>query len=118
MVTLCAVGTLGAKAQDAEGGADAETARRQLFSNPTGPMADVHISESIVFLGEGASSHYTVQLTHAPGMREDETVRRRRRCRHRRARCSAARHPRGPPLLAACPEIFLGLCRSISTTTR
>ena len=60
-----------AQAQDA---AEEASVRRQLFSNPTAPMADVLVSESVIFLSEGQAAEYTIQLTHAPGMREDETV--------------------------------------------
>eukprot|EP01048_Picozoa_sp_COSAG05_P029832 COSAG05_NODE_10031_length_587_cov_0.745902_1_plen_132_part_01 len=49
-------------------------ARRRLFSDPAQAMPDVYMSESVVELDEGKSATYTVQLTHAPGMREDGTV--------------------------------------------
>ena len=49
--------------------------RRQLFSTPAQPLPDVYVSKSVVDLDEGKSTTYTIQLTHAPGMREDGTVR-------------------------------------------
>ena len=50
------------------------TGRDMLFTNPVAELPDVYISESVLFLEEGVSAFYTVQLTHQPGVREDETV--------------------------------------------
>ena len=59
--------------------ADADSAqgagRRQLWDNPSGPLPDVYVSETSLFLAEGEATQYTVSLTTTPGMREDTTVR-------------------------------------------
>jgi len=50
------------------------TGRDLLFSDPTADLPDVRISESVKYVNEGSSFYYTVELTHAPGMREDQTI--------------------------------------------
>ena len=50
------------------------TGRTQLFSDAGGPLPDVVMSESFLTVAEGDTVTYTVALTHAPGMREDETI--------------------------------------------
>ena len=50
------------------------TGRDLLFSDPTAELPDVRISESVKYVNEGSSFYYTVELTHKPGMREDQTV--------------------------------------------
>jgi hypothetical protein len=50
-------------------GADEDTDRRQLFSNPTRDLPDVYVSETIHYGSEGDSFEYTVHLTHPPGAR-------------------------------------------------
>eukprot|EP01043_Picozoa_sp_COSAG02_P065075 COSAG02_NODE_9708_length_2136_cov_1.568974_1_plen_446_part_01 len=52
----------------------ADTGRDLLFSDPTANLPDVKISESVKYVNEGSSFYYTVELTHVPGMREDQTV--------------------------------------------
>ena len=37
-------------------------------------MPDVKISDSVKYVNEGSSFYYTVELTHVPGMREDQTI--------------------------------------------
>jgi hypothetical protein len=53
----------------------ADGSRRKLWDNPSGPLPDVYVSESSLYLAEGEATQYTVSLTTAPGMREDTTVR-------------------------------------------
>ena len=48
--------------------------RDMLWSDPTADLPDVLLSESIVYATEGDAFTYTVVLTHAPGMREDQTI--------------------------------------------
>ena len=50
------------------------TGRELLFSSPTAALPDVLISESHKAVVEGGVFSYTVVLTHAPGMREDNTI--------------------------------------------
>ena len=50
------------------------TGRDLLFSDPSTDLPDVKISESVKYVNEGSSFYYTVELTHAPGMREDQTI--------------------------------------------
>ena len=50
------------------------TGRDLLFSDPAASLPDVYISTSVRHVQEGEAFAYTVQLTHQPGMREDETV--------------------------------------------
>ena len=50
------------------------TGRDLLFSDPTAELPDVRISESVKYVNEGSSFFYTVQLTHQPGLREDQTT--------------------------------------------
>jgi hypothetical protein len=55
--------------------ADAEsTSRNLLFSNAQASLPDVVLSESVVYVNEGGSFMYTVQLSHKPGVREDNSV--------------------------------------------
>lgn len=49
--------------------------RRKLWDDPSGPLPDVYVSESSLYVAEGEATQYTVSLTAAPGMREDTTVR-------------------------------------------
>jgi len=55
-------------------GQDDGTGRDLLFSDPSTDLPDVKISESVKYVNEGSSFYYTVELTHAPGMREDQTI--------------------------------------------
>ena len=56
------------------GNDESDTGRDLLFSDPASSLPDVHISASVRHVTEGESFAYTVVLTHAPGMREDETI--------------------------------------------
>jgi hypothetical protein len=68
MRVLVAATILGvASAQD-------DTGRDLLFSDPTADLPDVKISDSVKYVNEGSSFYYTVELTHQPGLREDNTL--------------------------------------------
>ena len=54
--------------------ARADTGRDLLFSDPTADLPDVKISDSVKYVNEGSSFYYTVELTHQPGLREDNTL--------------------------------------------
>lgn len=62
-----------AQAAAAQAGAE-DTGRDLLFTDPTAALPDVYISQSVMYLTEGETFGYTVELTHQPGVREDETV--------------------------------------------
>lgn len=86
--------------------------RRKLWDNPGGPLPDVYVSETSLYLAEGEATQYTVSLTSAPGMREDTTV----RDRARSLRCCYLRG-----WVGGLTGLCLGVCcwcRSTSTTTK
>eukprot|EP01049_Picozoa_sp_SAG25_P015052 SAG25_NODE_2908_length_1322_cov_1.487326_1_plen_86_part_01 len=64
-----AIARVSAADADAEG-----TGRDLLFANAQALLPDVVLSESVVYVNEGGSFMYTVQLSHKPGVREDNTV--------------------------------------------
>jgi hypothetical protein len=68
MMRLCATLSLALSVRAQDSGRDL------LFSDPTANLPDVKISESVKYVNEGSSFYYTVELTHAPGMREDQTI--------------------------------------------
>lgn len=51
-----------------------ETARRQVFTDPSSELPDVYISESVLFAYEGQTLNYTIVLTHQPGVQIDESI--------------------------------------------
>lgn len=72
--------TVSSRAAAALSDADStDGSRRRLWDNPSGPLPDVYVSETSLYLAEGEVTQYTVSLTTAPGMREDTTVRDRAR---------------------------------------
>jgi hypothetical protein len=51
-----------------------DTGRDLLFHDAAAVLPDVIISDSVKHVKEGDAFSYTVQLSHAPGMREDATI--------------------------------------------
>lgn len=70
MLLLLAKPQLGAAQSDGGAGGG----RELLFTDPTALLPDVYISKTLHLGTEGDTFSYTVVLTHAPGVREDETI--------------------------------------------